>query len=459
MTSCGACGLERVASMQRCIRCGTTHEEVPTAPVDSRYQIERQLGAGAMGVVYLARDIGLNRRVALKMISPQFTRDQNAVARFRREAESLAAVRHENVVQIFAFGEHDESFFFAMEYVQGSSLEAVIDGHTAHNAHVPTQLAVRILERIATGLDAVHRAGLVHRDVKPANIAIEEGTGRAVVLDLGLVRGAGDIDARHTGIVGSPPYMAPEQILASRGSIGPHTDVYSLGCTAFETLTGRLPFDGTGPYDTMNLHLNEQPPLVSRYRPELSALDRVVSRAMAKDPAERHASCAAFAAELTAAFSRWRSSDATMIPPRREEPRHRRDGLTILIVDDEPLMRTTLTRAARVAFQNTPLSIQLASTGDEALARAIEFEPDLIVLDNDMPGISGVDALAILRTTPRIEYTPVMVVTGSSDESVRWRFVGLGVTEVVSKPAALEALVAALVRSAESHRAMAQVGN
>lgn len=426
--------------------------------VDGRYQVERQLGAGSMGVVYLARDVGLNRRVALKMISPQFTRDERAVARFRREAESLAAVRNENVVQVFAFGEHEGSCFFAMEYVRGSSLEAVIDDHSAHDAYVPTQLAVTILERAAKGLEAVHRAGLVHRDVKPANIALEEGTGRAVVLDLGLVRAASDDNARQTGVVGSPPYMAPEQIRSTHASIGAHTDLYALGCTAFETFTGRLPFDGKGPYDTMDRHLHHPPPLVSHYRPELVVLDEVVSRAMAKDPAERQASCAVFASELVAAYGRWRSADATMFPPPPASMSRRAGVFTIVVADDDPLMRTTLARATRIAFPDVQLSIQLAASGDEALARAIEFEPDLVVLDNDMPGVKGVDALAVLRATPRIEYTPVMVVTGTSDESVRWRFVGLGVTEIVSKPAALQSLVDALVRSAAGARAKTEAG-
>src|SRR5579859_4675687 len=214
MATCPSCTLLLLADASRCPRCGaSTAWAAAKMLVDGRYAIESELGHGGMGVVYLAHDVGLRRSVALKFLASEVGRDEASLERFRREAAALASIRHENVVQVYAFGQHDESLFFAMEYVAGKNLEDIVTGYTENGAFVPARLAIMILERVAGGLDAVHSVGLVHRDVKPANVVIEEGSGRPVLLDLGLARPlAGQRTTRASEVVGSPPYMAPEQI-------------------------------------------------------------------------------------------------------------------------------------------------------------------------------------------------------------------------------------------------------
>jgi len=163
--------------------------------------VEAQLGKGAMGVVLRVRDIGLDRDVALKLIAPPFIADPSAATRFRREAAALAAIRNEHVVQVYSFGPHEGSFFFAMEYVRGPTLEALMRQHADHGAFVPLHRALTILLQVASGLDAAHHAGIVHRDVKPSNIVIEEHTGRPVLVDFGLAH-RGRLEASE--VVGTP---------------------------------------------------------------------------------------------------------------------------------------------------------------------------------------------------------------------------------------------------------------
>ncbi len=180
----------------------TTITGPPTAPLfEGRYRIVRDLGAGAMGVVYLAHDVNLDRLVALKVIAPAHAESPEAVARLRREARGLAALRAPNVVGVHAFGEHEGTYFFAMEYVEGTDLETILD---AERRALAIPRVVRVLREVASGLAAVHGAGLVHRDVKPANILIEEGTARTVLVDFGLADDA--LGAEGAG--GSPAYCS-----------------------------------------------------------------------------------------------------------------------------------------------------------------------------------------------------------------------------------------------------------
>lgn len=308
MTNCPHCQSAIAPESTFCPRCGASLSESgrPSLLVDGRYAVESELGRGAMGVVHLARDVGLGRQVALKLIYPRFAQDARYVERFRREASALASLRHEHVVEVYAFGRHEDSYYFAMEYIAGKSLEQIVVSHAANNSFVPISLALPILSRIARGLESVHASGQLHRDVKPGNIVIENRTGRAVLVDFGLVKTMHSGEQKQTDVVGSPPYMAPEQIVPSRAPDGltARTDVYALGCTAFELLTGRVPFEGGSIYEMMHAHLTEPPPLVSKIRPDSEHLDSVIAKAMAKDPSQRFASSAAFATEIDRLIAR-----------------------------------------------------------------------------------------------------------------------------------------------------------
>ncbi len=289
--------------------------------VDGRYRVESELGRGGMGVVYLARDTWLERKVALKMIAPSWAKDGEAAACFQREAKALASIRSPFVVQVYAFGVHQGRYFFAMEYVRGRSVLQILTEHKKHGDKIPPHRTLTILNRIAQGIDAVHAAGILHRDVKPSNIVIEEDTGRPVLVDFGLAVPGDDPTAALA--IGTPQYMAPEQggVGVPGAAVTARIDIYALGVTAFEMLTGDLPFDASDRPRLMRQHARKQPPALSSKDPELAPFDKTIARALAKDPADRYPSCTAFAEVLAAASERWVNSVLPTLPPPAPDPK------------------------------------------------------------------------------------------------------------------------------------------
>jgi len=429
------------STRHECGECGG-HVFGTLTLVDGRYAIQRKLGAGAMGVVYLARDIGLARDVAIKLIAPRAMVLPGAAEHFRQEASALAAIRDENVVAVYAFGPHEGSVFFAMEFVAGPTVFDLILEHDAHGTSIPAQRALHILIQVARGLAAVHARGIIHRDVKPANIVIEEDTGRPVLVDFGLALQAEAVDASSGLIVGTPAYMAPEQ--AFRGGtdrVTPAVDIYSLGCTAFELLTNRPPFAG---YDLLRQHAQLAPPKLSSLRPKLAALDAVLEKALAKDPARRYANCDAFADALTEAGAPWLGATEPASLPRILVDRAKSpvpDTVHILVVDDDNDFRRFATRAAQLAFYRASVRVASAASGPSALDEARRTTPHLVLLDYDMPGLDGIDTLSALRVLPDASSARVVVVSARAGTEERWRFGALGVRDFISKPVDLPALV------------------
>jgi serine/threonine protein kinase len=239
-----------------------------------------------MGIVYLAHQIDLERPVALKVIRPELAHDPHFRARFRSESRTAASIEHPRVVTVFGAGELDGLLYVAMRYVAGDDLGRLL----AAGGPLPAESAAELTAQVADGLDAVHAAGLVHRDVKPANVIVEEtGGGPAAYLtDFGLAKAAAATDGlTATGeLIGSVDYMAPEQIEGRR--IDARTDVYALGCVLFHAVSGRVPFPDRESSAKMWAHLNEPPPPAgSGNRGTPRALDRVIQRALAKDAARR----------------------------------------------------------------------------------------------------------------------------------------------------------------------------
>ncbi len=272
---------------------------LPPGRMIAGYRIEGRAGAGGMGVVYRAVNVELGRLVAVKVIAPALAGDDAFRDRFRSESRRAAALEHPNVLPVYRSGEEDGSLYIAMRYVDGPSLQELID----RRGRLPVGAAVRVVSQVADALDAAHAHGLVHRDVKPGNVLISEADGeeRVSLADFGLAvpvarRVAGG-DGRHAG---TPAYLAPEQI---RGDpVDARTDVYSLGCLLFHALTGRVPFVAEGVQATMAAHLVEPPPRPSELVPGLPAgLDEVVGRAMAKRPEDRFAGAGLLAAAARAA--------------------------------------------------------------------------------------------------------------------------------------------------------------
>lgn len=402
--------------------------------IDGRYEIVRHLGNGAMGSVLLARDSGLDRKVALKLIGDLASTLPDFEARFHREAAALATIRHNNVVQVYAAGRHEGTMFFVMELVEGRDLDRIITEHLTNDAWVPTPRALSILEQAANGLHAIHLAGHVHRDFKPANVVIEEATGRPVVVDLGLAASIVDLqrEGRTLG-VGTPAYAAPEQIgdAVDARVLGPWTDVYSFACTAFELLSGRPPFVSDDINVVVVQHLTMEPPPLSRFRPELAALDPVLLRALSKDPTARFAT----APELVRALRS--ASGITDDAPRLSDHAPLSDVLRVLVVDDDPDFCALIAACARIAFRDAHVQVDSVTSGALALDRLATMRPHLVLLDYQMPGLNGIETLSRLRALPFGEAIRVVVVSAHNQQ---WRFSVLGVNDFITKgdsPAAL----------------------
>jgi serine/threonine-protein kinase len=253
------------------------------------YRIERRLGRGGMGVLYLALEPGLERRVALKLIAPEAAADEVFARRFAEESKIAASIEHPNVVPIYAAGEESGVPFIAMRYVSGADLARRL----AREGRLGPAVAVELIAQVGGGLDAIHAAGLIHRDVKPANVLLSggEGTEHAYITDFGVARNvATESGLTQTGrFVGTLDYVAPEQI--SGGAVDARADVYALGCLLFKLLTGEVPFPKEGEAARLFAHLNDPPPAPSLYVPEISmALDDVAIRAMSKSPEDRYPS-------------------------------------------------------------------------------------------------------------------------------------------------------------------------
>ena len=395
-----------------------------------------------MGVVYLARDGGLDRAVAIKMIDPTLVREREVIALFRREATALARVRSENVVQIYSFGTHEGSPFFVMEYVEGANLEDAIVACQTSGAPIPIHRAATILDRCAGGLSVVHSLGLVHRDVKPSNVVVESGTGRPVLIDFGLANARGEVQAG----LGTPPYMAPE-LWTDPQQATPASDVYALGVTAFELLTGSAPYDGSTVQELMCMHVDAPIPRASARRPAVAALDGVLSRALAKAPGDRYPNATAFQRDLEGAARALLPESAPFGPTSPSLS----GGYAVdaLVVNDDETFRDFAARAIQIAASGLSLRVRRVASGQEAVAAAREAMPDLVLLDFDMPGLNGLETLSYLRALPGGLGARVMVATGSVERIGRCHFDLLGVNDFVAKPVQireLARLLAAMIR-------------
>jgi serine/threonine protein kinase len=261
--------------------------ELSAGTVFAGFRIERPLGCGGMGIVYLARELELDRLVGLKVIRGELAEDERFRDRFRSESRKAASIDHPRVVTVFRAGEREGLHYVAMQYVPGRDLQRLISIGGA----VGPEEATTIVAQIADGLDAVHKAGLVHRDVKPANMIVadeEPGNPAAYLTDFGLAKVvASRSRLTATGeVIGTVDYMAPEQIEA--GPVDARTDVYALGCVLFHAVTGEVPFGERESSAKMWAHLNEPPPSPGSRGPHrLAVLDPVIRRAMAKEPGKR----------------------------------------------------------------------------------------------------------------------------------------------------------------------------
>ena len=280
------------------------------------FRVEALLGRGGMGAVYRATEISLERTVALKVILSEFADDAGFRARFQREARLAAQIDHPHAIPVHQAGEWEGKLFIAMRLVDGTDLEALVaDGDGIHPGH-----AAQIINQVGESLDAAHARGLVHRDVKPENVLLEQrpGGAHAYLTDFGLSKMVGSTSGvTKTGLwVGTVDFAAPEQLQAA--AIDARTDVYALGCVLYHALAGRPPFEREREVSTLIAHLSEPPPSLSEHRPDLDSaaeLDAVIARALAKDPDDRFQSAGELARAAMAAAP---APDSVLTLPERK---------------------------------------------------------------------------------------------------------------------------------------------
>jgi serine/threonine-protein kinase len=299
--------------------------------LDGKYVLERLIGSGGMGAVYAARQLQLDRTVALKLLRPDVTSDERAVARFNREARAAARIEHANAVRVYDFGtSEDGSAFIVMEYIEGVPLRVMM----RRTRILPFEVVLDVILQAASGIAAAHACGIVHRDLKPENLMVhlaDDGAISVKVVDFGLAKVVAGDSTQITSpaeMIGTPRYMAPEQFTGD--DLDARVDVYSLGVMLFEMLAGRPPFDGTFT-EVVGKHVYAEPPdfdALGVQAPE--GVERVIRRALAKRPTERTASVLELARDLARCFGIELPSGTAVILPAAFTSRSR------LLLDELP---------------------------------------------------------------------------------------------------------------------------
>ena len=290
-----------------------------TGKTIGRYQVSSLIGRGGMATVYKAHDPSLDRAVALKLLLPQLSADPAFVARFRREARAVAALRHPNIVQVHEFDSADGEYFMVMEFVDGPTLATLLKRLNRKGRRLSREDILRIFPPLCSAIDYANREGMVHRDIKPSNIILTR-KGDPVVTDYGIAKVAGATSYTMPGtVVGSAQYMSPEQ--AQGLPADNRSDIYSLGVCLFEALTGRVPFDGETTASVLAQHLTAPVPSALAFNPELPLeVEAVLARVLAKKPADRYQLAADLARDLEAALQPPASTSASTSAPPPTSP-------------------------------------------------------------------------------------------------------------------------------------------
>jgi serine/threonine protein kinase len=374
--------------------------------LNGRYVVKRLLGAGGMGAVFLADDLTLERTVAIKVLPPDMSRDERVVARFQREAKTAAKLDHSNIIPIHRVESESGLHYFVMKYVTGRSLDSMLEG----GQPLPIPFAVRVLTEAAAALGHAHQRGVIHRDVKPANIML--GADDQVVLtDFGISK-VGDLTSQltQTGmIIGTPYYMAPEQ--ATGREVDGRADQYSLAVLGFQLFTGKLPFTGDSAHTIIYRHVSEEAPRVSSLRADVPpAVEVALARALRKQPEERFATMEEFSAALrgdggaTQPVSRapatrvMNAATVRMAPSRRTKRRSRWPvaiaAVLVTAVVGVAAIWLVRGRVGPSSVAASPAETQLESPAPPNSA------PTVAIVDTNAPAASSAATDSVVETPP-----------------------------------------------------------
>ncbi len=390
--------------------------------LEGKIRLERILGRGAMGVVYLAQDLFLERQVAVKVLKLKTMRNPEAIERFRREAVTMAHINHPNVVQIYSFGEKDDFYFFVMEHIPGRNLADLVAEYVARNDAMPLDVAIGITAQICAGLGAVHAKGIAHRDVKPANVLLAKDNYRVALTDFGLTSLAPS--SRDRLVEGTPLYLAPERIRTE--ALSPQNqhlpDIYAIGCIFYELLTGHPPYESDTLVELLDMHLHEEIPRITSERPDLPLyVDAVVQRAMAKDYSQRYPTCDALRMDLL--HYRMPSSVQKFARP------------PLVLLDRDTPEGRELHEALQKQFPG--LQWLVTSDPEHAIAATMQEGAQALFIMDDPRAYSILELCSRLQTAR----VPIFLFLQSPDNSLVFLYRELGVRGVFVKPFPMASVV------------------
>lgn len=443
------------AALMPCSRCilpgphtaageQSTRQMRPSHPIllEGKYRLLEEIGRGGMGTVFRAVDEILERPVAIKFLLPEIQAMPTAVERFRREAKAMASISDHNVVRVFSFGRYGAADFIVTEYIDGPTLEEMIDRAYKREEHIPLEHAVDLLLQSTRGLAAIHAAGVIHRDIKPGNIMYEPEMERALIMDFGIGRRvARESETSAVAPGGTPAYMAPEIIVSREvNTLQEHLiDIYAFGVTAFELLTNRLPFDGETWIEVLEKHLELMPPRPSEFRPELTKeLEELVLTCLRKKPQERFQSAKDLHQALQAINLSPRASDnrtSSLPSATQRRPAH------IVVADADTAFRSQVFELVR---RQTSCEISSAPTAAQALDFVEQGNPVLLISNLHDRSFNGLELAATLGHALDEQRAALILTADHVSPAEAGLLQRLGAVQVVRKPLVEGEMLAAL---------------
>ncbi|MDP9491153.1 MAG: serine/threonine-protein kinase [Actinomycetota bacterium] len=380
------------------------------------YELQEIVARGGMGVVYRAQHVHLRRPAAVKLLLPEIAQDDDFRRRFLRESQIAASLQHPNVVTVYDAGEADGLLYIAMQYIEGTDLATLLE----EEGSLESGRALSIVGQVAAALDAAHALGLVHRDVKPANVLLDGD--HAFLTDFGLSKPASsqtNLTAKGQ-FVGTIAYMAPEQIKGA--AVDPRTDVYALGCVLYHCLAGGVPYARDSDVAVIFAHMEERPELLSSPGSGLpQALDAVIAKALAKRAEDRYETCTRLVeAARNALGGKAPSGAAVGVAARRK----------VMVADSDPSIRAMI----RVSLGQDGYEVLDAASADDALELARSEGPDLLFVDWSFSGGAGAELCKSLRAEPATAGSRIIALSGRDDAVDRDTARAAGADDWIRKP-------------------------